>query len=110
MADVVVFEPNKPAVHLSSVNTPEYEGMSGVVVGPDLSAVSGIPTKYWKKGSGNRVVEMSVSEKAAIDQVEKSLEDDRKGKFEVDVKDLAKALIAAGVVTKKALVDALKGL
>ena len=42
---------------------------SNVLLDPDLSALSGIPMKYWKQ-SGGSVVEMSQAEKDAVDAAE----------------------------------------
>lgn len=51
-----------------SVNTPDYIG-GDWLINPDLSAVAGIPTKYWKVVD-DEVVEMSSEEKTVIDQLE----------------------------------------
>lgn len=38
-----------------------------VQINPDISEVEGVPVKYWKKGAGNTVVEMSSEEKEAVE-------------------------------------------
>ncbi len=58
MADVLIFETNKPARYLKSVNTPDYPD---AVVNPDLSAVDGVNPLYWKERNGS-IVEMTPSE------------------------------------------------
>jgi hypothetical protein len=65
MADVV----NRTTrVHLRSVNTPDYPA-SEWIINPDLSAVAGVPTRYWLI-SGNTVTEMTPAQKAAVDAAE----------------------------------------
>ena len=54
--------------YLPSVNTPEYAPATWLI-NPDLSAVAGVPSKYWKL-TGDAVSEMSVGEKAAVDAAE----------------------------------------
>jgi len=79
MANVVLFNTNNNQ-YLLSVDTSKYVtgtpsskgsansvALTNVIINPDLSLVTGVPIKYWKKGSGNQVVEMSSSEKAALD-------------------------------------------
>jgi hypothetical protein len=62
MADVV----NRSTVqYLHSVNTPDYSDVFWII-NPDLSALIGVPQKYWKV-VGDTVVEMTVSEKNAVD-------------------------------------------
>jgi hypothetical protein len=50
---------------LSSVNTPDFDPAQWLV-NPDLTALDGVPTKYWKL-SGNAVIEMTQTEKDAVD-------------------------------------------
>lgn len=112
MATVVVFEPNKEPVLLQSVHTPDYEGMSTVVVNPDLSALVSVPKKYWKK-SGYSVVEMNTAEKATVDSAEASAKEARTQAFEdLTALELAKALVALNnqskPTTKANLVAAVK--
>lgn len=48
-----------------SVNTPDYP-VEDWIINPDLTAVEGIPQKYWKI-IGDTIVEMNQSEKDAVD-------------------------------------------
>jgi len=50
---------------LLSVNTPDYS-IEDWIINPDLSALEGVPQKYWKI-SGDTVVEMDQSEKDIVD-------------------------------------------
>lgn len=52
--------------YLKSVNTPDYDPADWII-NPDLSAVNGVPKKYWKI-SGNSVLEMTPQEKSDKDQ------------------------------------------
>ena len=54
--------------YLESVNTPDFSVLDWII-NPDLSAVSGVPMKYWKC-SGDSVVEMSQAEKDTVDAAE----------------------------------------
>ncbi len=49
-----------------SVNTPEFDNDEWII-NPDLSAVIGVPRKYWKLVE-NEIVEMTAEEKAIVDQ------------------------------------------
>jgi hypothetical protein len=51
--------------YLPSANTPDYDPTDWII-DPDLSAVSGVPNKYWKL-VGDTVSEMSTQEKADMD-------------------------------------------
>lgn len=51
-----------------SINTPEFENDPDWIINPDLSAVNGVPQKYWKLNSNDQVVEMNATEKAEVDQ------------------------------------------
>lgn len=51
--------------YLPSVNTPDYPVLQWVIE-PDLSAVVGVPHRYWKL-TGDVVSEMTAPEKAAVD-------------------------------------------
>lgn len=53
---------------LTSVNTPDYDEAEWLV-NPDLSALDGVPRKYWKV-VGDAVVEMDATEKESVDAVE----------------------------------------
>lgn len=58
---------------LESVNTPDYDPAVWII-NPDLSAVEGVPLRYLKLGPGDKVVEMSTSEKAAVDAADAPLD------------------------------------
>lgn len=107
MANVVIFKTGKTPQYLRSVNTPDYEGDSDVLVNPDISSVERVDIKFWKR-SRNSVVEMSVAEKKVITDAERVKELARADELEVEAIDLAKALIAAGVVTKTVLTNKLR--
>ena len=65
MADVL----NRTTLqYLQSVNTPDYP-VGDWVISPDLSAVAGVPQKYWKL-TGDIVSEMTQPEKDAVDAAE----------------------------------------
>ncbi|MBT8428494.1 MAG: hypothetical protein KJN79_01140 [Gammaproteobacteria bacterium] len=51
--------------YLQSVNTPDYPVLDWII-NPDLSALTGVPQKYWKV-VGDTVVEMTQGEKDAAD-------------------------------------------
>ncbi len=53
-------------IYRESVNTPDYDNDEWIL-NPDLSAVTGVPRKYWKL-SGNEIIEMTAEEKAVVDQ------------------------------------------
>lgn len=71
MSQIVVYDPNDPVVpnrvtaYAASANTPEYDSEPNKLVNPDLSALSGVIVKFWKR-VGLTVVEMSQAEKDAI--------------------------------------------
>jgi hypothetical protein len=54
--------------YVSAGNTPDYPAADWIE-NPDLSAVAGVPFKYWKV-VGDTVVEMGAEEKAAVDASE----------------------------------------
>ena len=51
--------------YLRSINTPDYP-VESWVINPDLSAVEGVPPRYWKL-TGDAVSEMSQAEKDVVD-------------------------------------------
>ncbi len=69
MAKVVIFDPltNRVKEVLDSVNTPDYDGRSDVLVNPIIP--SNIAIKYLKV-DGASIVAMDATEKAAIDKAE----------------------------------------
>lgn len=113
MSDIVLFNPNQ---YLKSVNTSDYTPSESVLINPDVSSVSGVSLKYWKKGTGNTVVEMSVQEKQAIDDAELLLRKSGADSFSVGRVEIFTALIkvinlrlpAGQKITKQELIDAIK--
>lgn len=108
MANVVLFRLNQTPRLLISVNTPEYEGDVEAVIGPDLSLVQNVPPRYWKRGNGQQIAEMTAQEKQTVDQNAKAEADALTDKLQIDAFSLAKALVKLGVVTKNQLVTAIK--
>lgn len=107
MANIAIFKPNKTPEYLRSVNTPDYSSDPDVLVNPDISALQSIPHKYWKR-VGNAVQEMTAGEKATVDTQEQALRDAAVNDLHIDTVILAKALVKAGVITKNALINAIK--
>lgn len=100
MADIVV-ERNGKLVYMQSVNTPDYPT---AIVNPDLSALQGVPIKYWKIVAG-AVVEMTQSEKNVVDAAIAAETDAAKSNYQIlTVIALAKALVKKGVLTKAQIV------
>lgn len=56
--------------YLPSVNTPDYPTVDWII-NPDVSALAGVPTKYWNI-SGDTVTEMTQPEKDAVDAAEQA--------------------------------------
>lgn len=114
MANVVLFT-NGQAQYLESVNTPEYSDNPNAIVSPDLSTVSGVPIKYWKR-SGNNIVEMTQAEKDAITASEltqrKSAADTFQGNpvaiFTALIKVINLRLPAGQKITKAEMITAIK--
>lgn len=127
MANIAIFKPNSTPEYLVSVNGAEYlanptsndltPNSPDILINPDISAVKGVPTKFWKR-VGNSIVEMSQLEKdtvtAAELQARKNFADD----FGIeDMKIVLTALIkvintklgATKQITKQEVIDALKG-
>ena len=75
MCQVVIFDPTDPVVpnraleYIQSANTADYLDDVNVLINPDLSALTGVFVKHWKR-SGDLVVEMSFAEKAALESAE----------------------------------------
>jgi len=69
--DVVIFDPATDRVtnYIRSAHTPDFDKRSDVVLNPDLSALSGVPIRYWKHSVG-AIVEMSAAEKQVVDDAE----------------------------------------
>lgn len=119
MANIAIFKAGKEPQYLTSVDTGEWVVSTkvpknkvqpkdpDVIINPDLSSVNGIPTRYWKR-SGNTVVSMTQEEKDTVDNERKTARKEAIDKLQIDGSLLAEALIAAGIVTKKQIVDAVK--
>jgi hypothetical protein len=71
MSNVIIYDPDDTTVpnrvisYLVSVNTPDYDSNFNKLINPDLSLVSSIEQKYWKRDA-DVVVEMSANEKILI--------------------------------------------
>lgn len=96
--------------YLTSVNSPNYS-TDNWVHNPDISAVTGVPWKYWKL-NGSIVEEMNVSEKAAKDAELKTIADAktvaRVDNLEITAQESSEALIDLNVVTDKNFKDQIK--
>lgn len=100
MADIVVVI-NGKLEYIKSTNTPDYPT---AIVNPDLTALQGVPIKYWKILNG-QVVEMTQSEKNAVDTAEATELSTAKNNYQLlTVIALAKALVKKGVLTKAQIV------
>ena len=116
MANVILFKPNQQPQYLTSVNTPDYSSDPDVIVEPDLSSVSGVPIKFWKR-SGNTVVEMTQAEKDAIAASELITRKNAADTFQADPVAIFTALIKVinirlpqgQKITKQELIDVVKG-
>lgn len=116
MANVVLFEPNQIPSYLQSVNTPDYEGNANAVIDPNISAVSAVPLKYWKRGIGKNIVQMIAAEKQAVDDAELLSRKSQADQFNVGNVELITALIkviniklpSGQKITKQELIDAVK--
>jgi len=53
-----------------------------VLINPDISAVSGLPNKYWKLDGEDNIVEMTQEEKDAVDAILDAEETDDKSEEE----------------------------
>ena len=116
MANVVIFKTGQYPQYLTSVNTPDYSSDPNTIVNPDMSAVSGVPLKFWKR-SGNNVLEMTQAEKDTILTKELQARKDTANDFGIEeTKIILTALIkvlntkfpANKQITKQEIIDALK--
>lgn len=115
MASVAIFEPGQIPQYLPSVNTPDYETNPYAIVNPDLSLVSGVPTKYWKLDNGI-ISEMSQIEKDAITQAETDAMKARVDQLQANLPEVLRALVkvinirlpAGSKITKEELIEAIK--
>lgn len=113
MASVALFNPTQ---YLVSVNTPDYEGNPNAIINPDITAVQGVPLKFWKR-VGNTIVEMTQAEKDAVLAAELQARRDQANDLSFqDMKSVLTALIKVinirlpqnQKITKQELVDAIK--
>ena len=93
MASIIQYDPTDPVVankvtlYLSRANTPDYIDLPHTLINTDLSAVTSIPQQYWKVSENfNAVVEMSVDEIQAIDEILKA-KTIRDSNFKINVYD-----------------------
>lgn len=115
MATVVLFT-NNIAQYLPSVNTPDYISNPGALINPNLTALVGVPTKYWKRVA-NTVVEMTQVEKDAVLAAELLARKNTANTLSVqDIRTVLTALIkvinvrfsVGQKITTQEMVDALK--
>ena len=66
MSNIAIFRAGETPEYLTSVNEPPYVGDPDVLIDPDITAVIGVPVKYWKRVN-DTIVEMSQAEKDAVD-------------------------------------------
>ena len=64
-----------PVEYLRSVNDPDYSPAQ-YFINPDISAVSGVDSKYWKRPLAQTVTEMSQGEKDAVDALDAQAQED----------------------------------
>jgi len=127
MANVAIFKLGQTPQYLMSVDSGEYAvninaGADNlvpvdpdVIINPDVSTMSGIPLKYWKR-VGNLIAEMSASEKQAVDDAELLARKAGADNFGVGLVEIFTALIkvinvrlpANQKITKQELVAAVK--
>lgn len=120
MANIVIFKPNQIPQYLESVNTGEYVvdpsvpkdqvvAKPGIIINPDISAVQNVDKKYWKRGTGKKVIEMTPTEKAQVDLAEKTARIAEINKYNFEGGRLAEGLVDAGLITKTQIVNFIKG-
>lgn len=114
MSDIVIFKLNQQPQYLKSVNTGDYINDPDILINPDISSVQSVPLKYWKR-SGDSIVEMSTSEKSAIDLEELNQRKATADNFNISVEMLANVLLdlfadkfTAKNITKDYLVNLIK--
>lgn len=113
MSNVVLFE-NNQARYLQSVNTPEYVDNPNALINPDLTNVSGVPIKHWKR-DGDSVVEMNQAEKDALAQDQLTTRKSLANTYQIDIKTAITALVKvinlrlpSNKITQEEMVQALK--
>lgn len=111
---IVVISENGVASYYPSANTPDFEGNPDALINPDLTLVSGVPTKYWKR-VGDSVVEMTQEEKDLLATNELLARKNLADTYNIDIKTALTALVKvinlrlpSNKITKDELVEALK--
>jgi hypothetical protein len=66
MANIAIFHAGQTPQYLTSVNTQDYSSDPDAIINPDVSALTAVAVKYWKR-SGDLVLEMTAGEKDAVD-------------------------------------------
>lgn len=114
MANVAIFKVGQIPQYLISINTPDYSSDPDVIVNPDISTVSSVLLKYWKR-SGNSILEMDATEKQAVDDAELLLKKNAVDNFGVELLPFITALIKvinlrlpSNKITKQEVIDAVK--
>lgn len=122
MANIAIFKPGKQAEYLQSVNTGDFvvdpnslksqvvPKDASILINPDTSVVKDVPVKYWKR-VGDGIVEASTAEKQAIENERKTkqlTEIDDYTYFDGSIRNIVKALVDKGLVTKQQIIDTIK--
>ena len=128
MSNIAIFKTGKIPEYRISVNTRDYVVDPNVpksevvpldpdvIINPDISSVSNVPLKYWKR-SGNNILEMTQSEKDTLEaQLLQSRRDYITDPANADLKDILTALIkvinnrlsTGQKITRQEFIDAIK--
>lgn len=120
MANIVIFSPDQEPKYLTSVNEGDFildpskpkdqvaTIDSNVIINPDISEVVDVPQKFWKRGIGKKVVQMSTAEKSALLEAEKEVRRIAIDNFDFEGGGLAKFLVEQNLVVKEDMLDAIK--
>lgn len=123
---IAIFKAGRTPVYMTSVDGSEYTvdpsapevvpNDPDVIFNPNVSAVMGVPLKFWKR-SGSSAIEMTLAEKQAVMDAELQARKNQANDFNVgDMKIIMTALIkvlntklpANKQITKQEMVDAIK--
>lgn len=115
MSDVALFRAGKQPEYLKSIHEPPYAADPEAIINPDIAAVAGVPTKFWKR-SGAVISEMSQAEKDAVLAAELAARKLAADKFEISLDVLMKVLVTVGnqrwatgqTITKQQFIDLVK--
>lgn len=114
MANIAIFKSGKTPQYIQSVHTGDYENDPDVIINPDISAVSNVSIKYWKR-NGNSIGEMTQAEKDAIAAneltIRKSVADSLATDMKISLTALVKVINSRFItnkITVEELVTALK--